>query len=82
MACCLHIEESRDQILKAFNSIVNDTYSQVGIFEERDKVCLSRLLEGHDSARLESEVGLEILCNFTDETLEGELSDEELGGLW
>jgi hypothetical protein len=24
---------------------------------------------------------LEILSNFTDETLEGELSDEELGGL-
>jgi hypothetical protein len=28
---------------------------------------------------LEAEIGLEISCDFTDETLEGELPDEELG---
>ena len=43
-------------------------------------MCSPCLLEGHDGGRLESEVGLEVLGDLTDETLEGELSDEELGG--
>jgi hypothetical protein len=34
-----------------------------------------------DSRRLESKVGLEVLSNLSNESLEGELSDEELGGL-
>ena len=55
--------------------------SKVGVLEERDKVGLSRLLEGHDGARLESEVSLEVLGNLTDETLEGELPDQELSRL-
>ena len=54
---------------------------QVGVLEERDEVGLGRLLESHDGARLEAEVGLEVLGDLTDETLEGELSDEELGRL-
>ena len=58
------------------------THSQVGVFKERDEVSLGRLLESHDGRALESEIGLEVLGNLTDETLEGELSDEELGGLW
>ena len=29
---------------------------------------------------MESEIGLEVLCNFPDETLEGELADQELSG--
>ena len=41
---------------------------------------LARLLEGHDGRRLESEISLEVLCDFSDQSLEGELSDEELGG--
>jgi hypothetical protein len=28
---------------------------------------------------LESEIGLEVLCDFSDQSLERELSDEELG---
>ena len=31
---------------------------QVGVLEERDEVCLRRLLEGEDGRRLEAEVGL------------------------
>ena len=69
---------------------------QVGVLEEGDEVSLGGLLEGHDGGRLESEVGLrvsgvqlrwmrgtylEVLGDFTDKTLEGELPDEELGGL-
>ena len=32
--------------------------SQVGVFEERDEVCLGSLLEGHDSRGLEAEIRL------------------------
>jgi hypothetical protein len=38
-------------------------------------------LESTDGRGLETEVGLEVLGNLTDETLEWELSDEELSGL-
>jgi len=55
--------------------------AQVGIFEERDEVSLDGLLESTDGGRLEAEVGFEVLSDFTDKTLEGELSDEELGRL-
>lgn len=44
--------------------------SQVGVLEERDEVGLGGLLERHDGRRLEAEVGLEVLSNLTDETLE------------
>jgi hypothetical protein len=47
---------------------------------ERHEVGLGSLLESHDGRRLEAEVGLEVLGDLTDETLEGELADEELGG--
>lgn len=55
--------------------------AQVGIFEERDQVGFDGLLEGTDGRRLEAKIGLEILCDFTDQTLERELADQELGGL-
>ena len=86
--------------------------SEVGVLEEGDKVRLRGLLEGHDSRRLEAEVGLVVyhstkpntvshtprathhashkldgrrgqltLGDFTDEALEGQLADEELGAL-
>ena len=55
--------------------------AKVGIFKERDKVGFDGLLKSADGGRLESEVGLEVLCDFTDETLEGEFADEELGRL-
>ena len=37
-------------------------------------------LQSHDSGRLEAEIGLEVLGDLTDQTLEGELADEKLGG--
>ena len=75
--------------------------SQVSIFEERDEISLSGLLESHDGGGLEAEIRLhitaqhekahgititlwtylEVLSNLTNETLEGELADEQLGGL-
>jgi len=55
--------------------------AKVGILKEGDEVSLNGLLKSTDGGRLESEVRLEVLGDFTDETLEGELSDQELGGL-
>ena len=48
--------------------------AEVGVLEERDEVSLNGLLESTDGGRLEAEVGLEVLGDFTDETLEGELA--------
>jgi hypothetical protein len=53
--------------------------SQVGVFKETNEVGLAGFLECSDGGRLESQVCLEILGNLTNETLEGELSDQELG---
>ena len=39
--------------------------AQVGILEERDEVRLDRLLKSADGGRLKAEVGLEVLCDFT-----------------
>jgi hypothetical protein len=55
--------------------------AQVGVLEERDEVSLDRLLEGANGRRLEAEIGLEVLSDLTNKTLEGQLADEKLGGL-
>jgi histone H3 len=48
---------------------------------QRDEVRLDGFLEGTDGGRLEAEVGFEVLGNLTNETLEGELSDQKLSRL-
>jgi len=55
--------------------------AQVGVLEEGDEVRLNRLLESADGRRLEAEVGLEVLSDLTNQTLEGELADEQLSRL-
>jgi hypothetical protein len=55
--------------------------TEVGVFEETNEVSLSSLLECKDSGALESDVLVELRSDPADESLEGELSDEELGGL-
>ena len=55
--------------------------TQVGILKQSNEVGLARLLEGQDGGGLEAKVGLEVLGDLADETLEGSLADEELGGL-
>ena len=52
--------------------------AQVRLF---DKVSLWGFLEGHDCRRLEEEIALEVLGDFTCQTLEGHLAYEELGAL-
>jgi len=54
---------------------------KVGVFEEGDKVSFGGFLESHDGGRLETKVGLEVLGNLTNETLEGKLADKQLGRL-
>ena len=55
--------------------------AQVGVLEETNQVGLRGLLQGHDGAGLETQVGLEVLGDLTDKTLEGQLADEELSRL-
>jgi hypothetical protein len=55
--------------------------SQVGVLEQADQVGLSSLLECQDGEGLETQVGLEVLGNLTDQALEGQLAEEQLGGL-
>lgn len=55
--------------------------AQVGVFEETNQVGLSSLLKSSHSRALEPQVGLEILSDFTDQTLKWELPDEELSAL-
>ena len=40
--------------------------AQVGVLEQRDEVRLNGLLESTDGGRLEAEIALEILGDFTD----------------
>lgn len=55
--------------------------AEIGIFEKGDEVGLNGLLEGANGGGLEAQVGLEVLSNLTNQTLERQLSDQELRGL-
>ena len=52
--------------------------AEVGVFEQLDEVSFSSFLEGEDGRALESEFLLEFVGDFSDESLEGEFSDEEV----
>jgi hypothetical protein len=51
--------------------------AQVCVLEQANQVSLSGLLKRHNCSALEAEIGLEILGDFTNKTLEGKLE----GGL-
>jgi len=55
--------------------------AEVGVLEETDHVGFGGLLEGENGGGLETELVSVLRGDFTDESLEGELSDEELGRL-
>src|SRR5688572_8452028 len=55
--------------------------AQVGVLEQTDQICLAGLLQSHDGRALEAQIGLEVLSNLTDETLEGQLANQQLGAL-
>jgi hypothetical protein len=68
-------------VLALYGDTLGVDGAQVGVLEERDQVGLNGLLQGTDGGALEAKVALEVLGDLTDEALEGELADEELGGL-
>lgn len=55
--------------------------AQVSVLEEADQVGFAGFLKSCDSGRLESQVGLEVLGDLSDQTLEWKLSDEKLSRL-
>ena len=55
--------------------------AEVSVLKQTNQISLAGLLEGHDGRALESQIGLEILSDLTDQTLEGKLADQKLGGL-
>ena len=55
--------------------------TQVGVLEQANKVGLRGFLECKHGRALESQVGLELLRDLANETLEGQLADEQVGAL-
>ena len=55
--------------------------AEVSVLKQTNQVSLACLLKGHDGRALESQIGLEILSDLTDQTLEGKLADQKLSGL-
>jgi hypothetical protein len=53
--------------------------TQISILKQRNEIGFDSLLQSADSTGLESQIGFEVLCDFTNETLEGEFADEEFG---
>jgi len=51
---------------------------QVSIFEEGHQVGLASLLKSKDGRGLEAEISLKVLSDFTNETLEGQLANQEI----
>ena len=62
---------SRDQ--RKFNGEIT--------FEQGNKVSFNSFLKGSDGRRLESEIRLEVLRDFANETLEGKLADQKFSRL-
>lgn len=52
--------------------------AEIGIFKEGNEVGFHGFLERTDGGRLESKIGLEVLRNFTYQTLEWQLADQKL----
>ena len=55
--------------------------AQIRVLEQADEIRFARLLQRHHGRALESQVRLEVLCDFAHQSLEGQLSDEQLGAL-
>jgi len=55
--------------------------AQVGVLKQTDQVGLAGLLQGTDGGGLEPQVSLEVLSDLPDQPLEGQLADQQLGGL-
>ena len=54
--------------------------AQVSVFKKTDEVSFGGFLKSSDGCALESQVGLEVLGDLTDQSLERELSDQQFRG--
>jgi len=54
--------------------------AEVSVFKQTNKVNLASLLKNHQNGAHEKQVGLEILSDFSQKTLVGQLVDQRLGG--
>ena len=83
--CCLRAfasDSSRQlDILRHDGDSLGVDRAQVGVFEQANQVRFGRFLQGQDRGGLESQVSLEILGDFSDQSLERQLSDEQFRGL-
>ena len=52
--------------------------AQVGVLKERNQICLCRLLQSHESRRLEVQFALVFLSNLSNQTHERKLAKEKL----
>ena len=54
----------------------------IGVLKQTNKVRLglASFLKSHHRGTLETQIGLEILSDFSHKTLEGQLADQQLGG--
>ena len=55
--------------------------TQVGIFEKSNEIGFGSFLESQNSGRLKTEIGLEVLGNFANKTLERSLADQQISRL-
>ena len=51
--------------------------AKIGVLEQTNQVGLAGLLESHDGGALETEVGLEVLSDLPDQTLEWKLEERK-----
>lgn len=52
--------------------------AEIGIFEQSNKVSLARFLQSHNGRALEAKIGLEILGDLTNQSLEREFANQQL----
>jgi len=54
--------------------------AKIRVLEQTNQVGLGRFLQSSNGRGLETQISLEILGDFTNQPLEGELADQKLGG--
>ena len=54
--------------------------TEVGVFQKSNEVGLRSFLESHDGGSLESSLGLDVVGNFLNESLERKFSDQKISG--
>ncbi|KAF4359209.1 hypothetical protein F8388_005318 [Cannabis sativa] len=72
---------SQLNILRHDRNSLSVDRTEISVFEETDQVSFGSFLKSRHSAGLESKIGLEILSDFSHQSLEWKLADQKLGAL-